>query len=54
MISISIEGLAAMLAEAYTEGHEAGHMLIPPPEPETLFLEYQAAVEGMCDNHVKH
>lgn len=54
MIAITIEGLAAMLAAAYTEGHEAGHMLIPHPSHEDLFLEYQSQVECLCEKDVRH
>ena len=52
LIDISVEGLAAMLADAHRDGWEKGHDLIPL-NPEQTFLEYQEAVEGMCAE-VKH
>ena len=53
MIAISIEGLAAMLASAHSDGWEEGHNLCPH-DPEQTFLSYQEAVEGMCSENVKH
>lgn len=52
MFEITTESLAALLADAYSKGHEDGHMLIPSPSPETLFLNYQEQVESMCE--VRH
>ena len=53
MIGISIEGLAAMLADAYREGWEQGRNLCPY-DPEQTFLECLEQVEGMCGDEVRH
>lgn len=47
-INISIESLAAMLAEAHRDGWEDGRNLCPH-DPQAVYLEYQDAVERLCD-----
>ena len=54
MTTFSVDELAALLAGAYRDGWEAGHMLVPPPDPADLFIGYQDAVLDMCDGHVEH
>lgn len=53
MLELSAESLAAMLANAYQEGWNKGHDLIPI-DPRETFLECLEAVEGMCTEEAKH
>ena len=53
MPALTIEQLAAMLADAHREGWEQGYALCSH-DPEQTFLEYQAAIEEMCTDKAKH
>ena len=50
----SIEELASLLADAHLNGWRDGHMLCPPPDPDSLFIGYHDAVEDMCSEYVEH
>lgn len=53
-MTFTTEELASLLADAHMNGYRDGHMLCPPPDPDSLFIGYHDAVADMCSDHVEH